>query len=156
VIGRPGKTLLYLLVGVVAVAYLVLFQGKAASAKDYVEPVGTIASVLALLVVAWDGLLWRMPILNRVARVPNIRGTWRGTLRSSWVDPDTGRTPEPNDDVYLVVRQTYWGVSSQLMTSESRSQSVTGAVMNVGDGQYSLVCVYQNVARARTMQRDRR
>lgn len=85
---------------------------------------------------------------------PDIRGTWRGTLASHWVNPETGDRIAPDHEVYLVVRQTYWSVAANLITKESKSCSTTAVVEDDGCGQPQLVAVYRNTPRAAVRHRS--
>src|SRR5262245_47479711 len=74
------------------------------------------AAVMAATIVLalWDLWLWRVPVVQRIPSVPrSIRGTWKGTLTSFWVDPTTKKRPAPKT-VYLVVKQTATLVSVKL------------------------------------------
>lgn len=87
--------------------------------------------VVLLALAAWDYWLWRLPLVQRVARVPrDIHGTWKGSLDSFWKDA-AGSSP-PKKTVYLVVRQSAWRVSVVLITDESRSTSSLARVLSDG------------------------
>ena len=78
--------------------------------------------------VAWDNFIWRLPWTQKIKSVPrNLRGTWRGTLDSFWVDPKTGLSPDKKT-VYLIIRQSATSISVVLLTDESRSVSSVGEV----------------------------
>lgn len=98
----------------------------------------SVAVLIAVIVLnLWDRWLWRLPVSQRLQAVPrDIRGTWRGTLTSLWVDPETGKTP-PRKLAFLVVRQTASTVTAQLLTNELRSMS-TMARVEMRDGQHHL------------------
>ena len=82
------------------------------------------AMTVAILVFAvWEYWLWRLPLMQRLPRVPRcIEGTWAGTLTSLWTDPATERRPDEKR-VFLVARQTASRVTVVLLTEESTSQS---------------------------------
>jgi hypothetical protein len=82
------------------------------------------AVIVAILVFAlWEYWLWRLPLMQRLPRVPRcIEGTWAGTLTSLWTDPATERRPDEKR-VFLVARQTASRVTVVLLTEESTSQS---------------------------------
>jgi hypothetical protein len=48
----------------------------------------------------------------------------------------------------MVIRQTFWSVSARLITRESKSYSMVGAIDSEGDSHYSLMAVYRNTPRA--------
>lgn len=97
----------------------------------------------ALVVGIWDHWLWRLSWVQGTHRVPrNVRGTWRGTLESQWINPETG-IGIPAKPAFLVVRQTASRTSATLLTDESRSTSDLGRVAG-GEGAASLIYMYLN------------
>ena len=82
---------------------------------------------------AYERWLWAVPPLARLTGRLDLRGTWKGTLRSQWTDPDTGKAPGPKP-VYLVVRQTATNVQASLLTDESRSSSTAAGLEDDGAG----------------------
>jgi len=91
----------------------------------------------------WEAVIWRLPPVQRMQGVPrNVRGTWRGTLTSLWIDPETGMSPPPKT-AYLVIRQRASSVSVTLLTDESRSSSFMGQVDAI-DGTTTLSYSYRN------------
>ena len=106
------------------------------------------AAVLAVTVAysAWENLLWRTAIAQKVPGVPrSVRGTWRGTLTSLWLDPTTGRSPEAKT-VYLVVRQSASTAHVTLFSDETTSQSSL-AKLSETDGGTSLDYLYLDTPR---------
>ena len=102
----------------------------------------------------WDFWLWRLPFVQRIPGVPrSLRGTWEGTLTSFWVDPSTGKSPEPKT-VYLVVQQTGSLIIVKLLTDESRSTSALANVSEV-DGSVLLAYLYLNKPDMRVEHRSR-
>lgn len=83
----------------------------------------------------------------------SIRGTWKGTLTSFWIDPTTGAKPDPKP-VYLVVRQTASRVIVKLLTNESRSSSAIASV-SVVDDSCMLAYLYLNKPDMRVEHRSR-
>jgi hypothetical protein len=79
------------------------------------------AATIALAL--WNKWIWRWKWAQKLPHVPrSIRGTWRGTLASAWINPDTGQSPSPKP-VFLVVRQSATTISAVLLTDESSSRS---------------------------------
>lgn len=98
-------------------------------------------SAVVVAIALWDRWLWRLKPVQRMKAVPrDLRGTWKGTLTSFWVDPNTGSSP-PTRPAYLVIRQTWSSVSVILFTDESRSDSSLAKV-SAGDGVSSLDYMY--------------
>ncbi len=55
-----------------------------------------------------------------------MRGTWKGFVNSTWVDPATGEQIAARD-AFLIVRQTYSTIIT-LLTSESASTSLVASL----------------------------
>lgn len=102
---------------------------------SFFEPVSAVVSVLSILLMAWELLLWRIPWLHPwpVSR-PVLRGTWRGEIQRKGARPIT---------IYLAVRQTYSHIGYRTFTAESRSASITANLSEV-DGQFLLAAIYRN------------
>jgi hypothetical protein len=114
----------------------------------------TAVLVATVALALWDTWLWRLAPIQRLPGVTRcVRGTWKGTLTSFWVDPNTGQSPAPKT-VYLIVRQTATLVSVTLVTNESRSTSTLGTVSAV-DGTSVLTYLYLNRPDMRVEHRSR-
>lgn len=152
---RPSRTLIQAVVLIVAGVYLAAFLMQGLPTGDLLRPLGAAAAAAGMFVLAFDVFLWRTPkVGRRISKRPDIRGTWRGTLASHWVNPATGERVDPDPEVYLVIRQTFWSVSANLITKESKSCSTTAVVEDDGCGQYQLVAVYRNTPRAAVRDRS--
>lgn len=83
---------------------------------------------LAVMVVVggfslWEHWVWRFGLAQKIKRVPpNISGTWRCSLRSSYRDPLTNELV-PERIIFLVIRQTFSTLRIDLLSSESDSES---------------------------------
>lgn len=107
-----------------------------------------------VLISVWDLWLWRIPLIQRIPRVPrNIRGTWKGDLQSLWVDPTTGSRPIAKC-AYIAIRQTSSIISVRLFTDESQSQSSL-ADLTVDDGISALEYMYLNKPKIHLEDRSR-
>lgn len=152
---RPSRVLIQAIVFVVAGVYLVAFLAQGLPTAELFAPIGAASSAASLLVLAFDHFLWRLPKIGRsFSKRPDVRGTWRGRLASNWINPETGQRIDPDPEVYLVVRQTFWSVTANLITKESKSCSTTATIEDDGCGQYQLVAQYRNTPRASVRERS--
>lgn len=152
---RPSRVFIQAIVLVVAGVYLVAFLARGLPTTELFAPIGAASSVAGLLVLAFDHFLWRLPRVGRkLSKRPDMRGTWRGRLASNWVNPETGQRIDPDPEVYLVVRQTFWSVTANLITRESKSCSTTATIEDDGCGQYQFVAQYRNTPRASVRERS--
>ena len=111
-------------------------------------------SVYALVGIVFTKWIWRWKIFQRwLIKIPDLQGTWRGELKSDWIDPATGKnvTPIP---IVLVVRQTFSSISCMLMTEESISYSTTANINYISGGE-DLYLTYNYTNRPKMTIRDR-
>lgn len=152
---RPSRVFIQAIVLVVAGVYLIAFLARGLPTTELFAPIGAASSVAGLLVLAFDHFLWRLPRVGRkLSKRPDMRGTWRGRLASNWINPETGQRIDPDPEVYLVVRQTFWSVAANLITKESKSCSTTATIEDDGCGQYQFVAQYRNTPRASVRERS--
>jgi hypothetical protein len=152
---RPSRILIQAIVLVVAGVYLVVFLVRGLPTAELFAPVGAASSVASLFVLGFDHYFWRLPMFGRkLSRRPDLRGTWRGRLASGWENPEIGKQIDPDPEVYLVIRQTFWNVTAHLITKESKSCSTTAAIESDGCGHYQLVAQYRNTPRASARDRS--
>lgn len=151
----PSRGLINFIVAIVALTYLVSYvvQGAPVTA-DLARPLGAAAAAAALLVQIFDRWAWRWPLIRRFVRRPCVDGTWRGSLASHWVDPKTGKQTPPDPEIYMVIRQTFWTVSTRVITRESKSYSINAKIDSEGDSHYSLLAIYRNTPRASVRDRS--
>lgn len=108
------------------------------------KPCGTVTSALAFGLLVFDKWAWKLHWLHPwfVDR-PYLKGTWKGVLHSTYVNPETQKGVPPIE-VYLVVRQTYSSIHMRLITNESSSESLANNFPCGDDGVYQVASVYRN------------
>lgn len=79
---------------------VMLFVEKVPLKAAYLRPYSVVVTVVVVGMVLFDRWLWRIPPAPRYLRHPVLSGTWKGTLRSNWVDPET-KTPHRTDSCVL-------------------------------------------------------
>jgi hypothetical protein len=86
-------------------------------------------AVVLLGVSGFERWGWRWRRLHpHVIGTPDIHGTWRGLMNSSFVMPATG-SGRPPRVVYLAIRQTLSTVWVRLLTDESQSDQMAGSLV---------------------------
>jgi hypothetical protein len=121
---------------------------------SFFAPLSSVVSVLSLALLVFDKWGWSWWGLRWVARHPDLRGTWRGTFESSWVDPETAARKGPIA-CFLIVKQTYSGLHLRLMTTESTSVSLATTLVEEADGTWSVNGLYRNQPRVTLQERSR-
>ena len=111
----------------------------------------TIYVIFAFLFTKWA---WRCPIFRKwLVPFPDLQGTWKGRIESTWVHPETGQKTPPRD-VVIAIKQTFSAISCSMYTDESDSYSTTAQIHEDDEsGAYRLSYNYTN--RPRATVRDR-
>lgn len=94
----------------------------------------------------WRPLWKRWPVLGRVF-FPDLNGTWKGELRTTWVN-DQGNIPPPIQST-IWIRQTLFTLHVEQLTEESRSFSKHVFLeASPGAGRFGLWYTYANQPQA--------
>lgn len=120
------------------------FQGQPVLSVEFLRPFSFVVGVIVAIVGVFTRWGWAWPIFRGwYVKRPDIRGTWKVSLQSNWIDPETemGIDPIP---AYIAVRQTLTGLSLRLMTPESRSKLVAHSIKLEDDGIYRIAGIYRN------------
>ncbi|WP_417377278.1 hypothetical protein [Gimesia maris] len=133
-------------VGLTIVAWLLALwmQGQPVLSLSFIRPFGIVVGLVCGIAAVFNKWAWAWPIFRGwfVDR-PDLRGTWEATLISDWTDPTTGEKIGPITG-YVVVRQTLASLSVRLMTSESRSHSISHGITKEADEIFRMAVVYRN------------
>lgn len=109
----------------------------------HATPFTTVAGFLGAFWLVFNRFLWRLPFLHGwFVKRPDLRGTWRVELQSSYIKPET-KERVPVIVCYMGVKQTLSYLKMHLMTPESESWPIAGHIIPGGNG-YRAVCVYEN------------
>lgn len=132
----------------VAVAALVwwitlAYQGTSAT-WEHATPFTVVVSVLGVFGLVLEHFLWRCRLLHGwFFKRPDLRGTWRVELQSSF-ELETGERV-PMIVCYMGVEQTLSELKMHLMTPESESWSISSHIMPSPSGNgYQVISVYTN------------
>ncbi len=111
-------------------------------------------SIYAIIGIIFTKWLWHWKFLQGwLIKIPDLQGTWRGELKSDWINPETGKGIDPIPMV-LVIRQTFSSIKCTLMTKESTSYSTTADINVVPNGE-DLYLTYSYTNRPKATIRDR-
>ncbi|WP_189517174.1 hypothetical protein [Kushneria pakistanensis] len=120
------KSSLYLLVGISAVAWVLLahFSGLDLSEiKDFLGLVPKVVSIDLFVVAVFVKWGWKFKIFRGwLVSFPDLSGSWVGFIHSDWKDPRTGEKPNPIP-VMLTINQSFFHISCKMTTSEMESSS---------------------------------
>ena len=134
-------------VGLTIAAWLLglWLQGIPVLSAEFVKPFSAVVGVITILVTLFNKYMWSWKIFKGwYVRRPDLRGTWKVELKSSWVNPEAGEVIAPIYG-YAVIRQSLTFLSVRLMTKKSRSILVAHSIeQQEDDNLFKLVGAYRN------------
>jgi hypothetical protein len=139
------KTQISLLVGIAVAVWAgsLFIQGEAISWKD-AQPFTITVSAISAACFIFDRWAWRWRIFRGwLVEQPDLQGTWRVLLKSSWKNPETKEGIPPINCV-MTIRQTNSKFSARLFTRESSSYLVAHKLEKQNDGVFQLFGTYHN------------
>lgn len=114
---------------------------------NYLKPFSTVLGVLTVCLGIFDKWAWCLPLLYPwFVSTPNIQGTWKGQINSSWKNPDTSKKAEAIE-VYLVIHQTFSKINLKLISAESSSDLLVGNILSDTEGRKKIIGTYNNTPR---------
>jgi hypothetical protein len=132
--------------GVLLWAVVLVIQGQPLTVH-MLAPFSYVVTGLSVAVVLWERWLWAWWVFRGwLNKRPDVRGTWKGTLKSDWRDPNTKAPLEPIE-VFLVVRQTYSTIDVRLFSAESSSISLSGNIFTDTVGVWTLAVTFRSTPR---------
>ncbi|MBL7252168.1 hypothetical protein ACLD02_18015 [Alloalcanivorax sp. C16-2] len=112
---------------------------------DHARPFSIVVSGLVAVGLLFEFWLWRNRLFHGwfFAR-PDLRGTWKVVIQSSYVRPETNERVAPIE-CYMGVTQTLSKLNMHLMTPESESWLIADHVRPSPSGNgYQIIGVYTN------------
>lgn len=121
------KYSLYLLVGITVLVFFILLKLKNIEPLELVSCLKLIPKVVSidlLIVAAFSSYLWRLKIFHSwLVPFPNLNGTWKGEIQTTWIDPLTNERPAPIPTI-LTIKQSFFKISCVMRTAEMTSRSM--------------------------------
>jgi len=142
----------FLIVSVLAWLAILLCSGI--ELKFSWEAFKALPDVVSVDLVVWGLFVkwgWKLPMFQGwLVPFPVLEGTWHGTLKSTWINPETSK-PLGEIPMVLVIKQTFTTICCTIhtFTQESSSQSYAASfLIDEESGTKQLVYVYTNRPKA--------
>lgn len=120
------RNFVYIIVGVSALAWLLLSwfsKANLSGVVDFIKLIPGVVTVDSIVIFCFTKWFWKIPLLRGwLVPFPNLNGTWTGLIYSDWVNPET-KAKVPPIPVSLKVRQNFFSFSCLMQTSEMDSHS---------------------------------
>ena len=115
----PGWTRAVIALAAAAWAAIIVVGG-AELESAWMKPLGLASSIVVFLLLVFDRWAWRWPAVRRLVRRPDLAGTWKTELQTSY----DGRADEVIE-AYLVIRQTLSKITATMLFDRSNSTSMS-------------------------------
>jgi hypothetical protein len=122
---------------------LILYLQGQSIIKPSVHAFSWIVTVVSLSLLAWEKWIWHWKFLYVLSKRPDLRGTWKGEVKSLWIDPNTNQ-PRGTTEVYVVFRQNYSSLDLRLFSAESSSVSLSANIVTDTESIHSVAVTYLN------------
>ncbi|WP_370398556.1 hypothetical protein [Tenacibaculum dicentrarchi] len=121
------KYSLYIIVGLTIVSFLLLSINQNITDynfKNVLKLISQIVTIITLIIGIFVKYLWKYKIFKSwLVPFPNLNGTWKGYIHTTWIDPKTNQRPSPIP-VILTIEQSFSHISCVMRTSEMSSVSI--------------------------------
>lgn len=118
---------LYLILGVSIIAFFILVKIKHVeeiNLKSIIDLLPTVISIDVVFVAIFSSYLWKLKFLKDwLIPFPDLNGTWKGQINTTWNDPLTQERPEPIPAI-LTIKQSFSNISCVMRTAEMTSRSI--------------------------------
>ncbi|MCJ8323494.1 MAG: hypothetical protein HRU29_13220 [Rhizobiales bacterium] len=138
---------------------VLIMQFKGIGFNDLWGVLGCLTLVVGIDYISWivfKKWLWKFKLLYPlIVKTPVLEGTWKGYLKTIWVDPKTGKSPDPIPFV-LVINQGFNSLNVALHTKESSSYSNSASLETIENtGEIWLSYTYLNTPKAEFKHRSK-
>jgi len=120
------KPFIYGLVGMSAIlwfAFAFFSDLDLSKAKDFFAIVPKVVSADLLVIAAFVKWGWKHKVFRGwLVPFPDLNGTWKGTIRSDWIDSEAKGKLAPIPTI-LTIKQTFFRISCVMRTHEMASHS---------------------------------
>lgn len=124
---------------------LVLWAQDTQLTTEHLTPFSTVVGVLVAVALLIEHRAWRWRGLQGwLLSRPDLRGTWKVTIQSEWIDPKTNERVPPIN-AYAGIVQTHSTLQIHLMTPESESCLLASSITPTMCGErFEIAVVYEN------------
>ncbi len=142
------KTALWILLALSFLLFYVIYYVQGSpnfNLKTVFQILPKVVSIDLVIFGLFVSFLWQLPIFrNWLVPFPNLNGTWKGEIQTTWTDPETGERPGPIPAI-LTIKQSFLHISCVMRTAEMTSRSLTsGFVLDKENQLERLVYTYDS------------
>jgi hypothetical protein len=132
------RTLLSLLLGVSVIVFYAFFELQDTETIEFTTLASLISKVVSvdlLILGIFSTYLWRFKMFRGwLVPFPDLQGTWKGSIQTTWVDERKGELPDAVSAI-LTIKQSFLNISCVMRTEEMTSRSSYSGFMLDADKQ---------------------
>jgi len=121
------KYFLFAILLISLLAFFVLLQFNEDKSIHFLAILKLLPKVVTIDILAiglFSAYLWKWKIFKGwLVPFPNLNGTWKGEIQTTWIDPQTNERPAPTPAI-ISVKQSFFKISCVMRTAEMTSRSV--------------------------------
>jgi hypothetical protein len=122
------KRSLFVILGIALALYFIFLKfiiKESITVLTLIKVLPKVVTLEVLVIGLFSAYLWKWRIFKGwLVPFPNLSGTWKGTIQTTWVDPLTNNRPAPIP-VILTIKQSFFKVSCVMRTKEMTSRTIT-------------------------------
>lgn len=115
--------------------------------KDVISNMSTAVTITTLAVITYCNYLWKY-VPEKINKVPKLYGEWQGIIKTSY------DKFENEINFKVVIKQTLLNIYIDLISEESRSESVTCELIEDSNNNFILIYTYHNVSKEEVRDRS--
>lgn len=138
-----SRSPLSILVAATAIWALILSGNGWIIPSSFFLPLCLLAGTLPFLFLVFDWWAWAWPGVRFVTKRPDLRGTWKGVIQSTW-QGDERASGLGVIHAYITISQTFTDLRFRLFTEESQSVTLMALLTSEPDEHPVLSALYQN------------
>jgi len=117
---------LWALLGISAITFLIILIAQPLpeySLFNLAKVLPTVVTIDTIIIGLFSKYLWKWRIFKGwLVPFPNLNGTYKGTIQTTWIDPKTNERPSLIPAI-LTISQSFFSISCVMRTQEMTSSS---------------------------------
>lgn len=121
------KYSLFCILGISLLAFIALHyflgDGKI-TFLSVIKMLPKVVTIDIIIIGLFSAFLWKWRIFKGwLVPFPNLNGTWKGIIQTTWIDPQTNERPAPIPAI-VTIKQSFFNISCVMRTAEMTSRSI--------------------------------
>jgi hypothetical protein len=108
---------------------------------NYLTFISKSVSIVTMFWIVYFNYFWKIKFMNKIFNIPNLNGTWNGTLNSDWKDEHGNGVEEI--EFYIVIKQNFLNLHIKTFTEKYAGKSYIEKMdFNEKEGEINIAYFY--------------